>query len=165
MPAGFMTFITGSLFFVRGVLEGFTEVSFEDLRETLVDPIVTSVIPDVVPIICILEVLLPFGLLSYARACVRPVEVIFGSPGSPSARAATPPARQTPANMPLSGSTVRVNPSGISMQAAKAARGPSLAEPSAAHSRAHAVPSPPSTRPVVPPGVGDASAGRVVALY
>lgn len=152
-----MTFIAGSLFFVRGVLEGFTEVSYADLKQVLVDPIITSVLPDVVPIICILEVLLPFGLVSYARACFRPVEVMFGSPGSPATRPSSPPARQTPTtNVPPSASTARVNPSGISTQAAKT--GPS--EPSAAHFRVHAVPAPPRALPL---GAGDAS--RVVALY
>jgi hypothetical protein len=84
-----MAFIAGSFFFYRGVFECFTELSAKkNLDIYNVAPIITSVIPDVVPIICIVEVLLPFGLLTYVRSCVRFVKSMFRSFCSPSPRTA-----------------------------------------------------------------------------
>lgn len=165
--AGFMTFIAGSLFLIRGILEGLTEVSYNNLKHFLVEPILTAVIPDVVPIICIVEVLLPFGLVSYARACVRPVEVMFGSPGSPPPRHASSPSPDRTLS-----STARVLPNGISEPAMYGSTGVNNAIATVPKVGVVEPPSTPSrmpvvtravtrAQPVVPPGVG----GGVVALY
>jgi hypothetical protein len=70
---GFMAIIAGSMFLIRGVLQGYIEISNKKLRRFMVEPIFTDVLPDIVPVACILEVLVPSGVLSYTRACLRPL--------------------------------------------------------------------------------------------
>ena len=76
---GFVTFLSGTLFLIKGTLAIYVEVTDASLRAGLTNPIVTSVIPEAVPVICMLEVLLPFGLTSYVKACGRPIEALLSS--------------------------------------------------------------------------------------
>lgn len=90
-----MTFIAGLLFLFRGVLACLAEFEYEPCF--LYDPFIRFVVPDVVPVICIVEVLLPFGVVSYAIALVRPVEVMLGCSRRPSSQgAAASPVTQSP---------------------------------------------------------------------
>lgn len=79
---GFMAIIVGSMFLVRGVLQGYIEISNKKLQRFMVEPIFTDVLPDIVPVACILEVLVPSGVLSYTRACLRPLFLCLESRNS-----------------------------------------------------------------------------------
>lgn len=156
-----MTFIAGSLFFFRGVFECFTEISDENNLDIYnVAPILAFALPDVVPIICILQVLLPFGLPSYVRACVRPVEKVFGSPGSPPALVvAASPVAPTSSTSPVSPASGTVRPLEFTRAAEQAQEG--HIEPPTAHSRFFGVQR-------APPGPTihlKEGAGGVIAVY
>lgn len=78
-----MTFIAGVCFIVRGVLAGFAAEAISlDHHINFVEPILSTVFPDVVPIICIVAVLLPIKCTYCVCGCFRPAPSLQSPPTS-----------------------------------------------------------------------------------